>query len=328
MTLLNASFAEEQRHINSAISAAIDNLPPAVIPPARYVLEHGGKRLRPLLVVFTARLFGYTATDIYPLAAAMEFFHVATLLHDDVMDNAELRRGQTATHKKFGVTEAILTGDALLAEGNRLIATYGDPRLTAAASDAISRTTAGEILEIANQGKYSPDLNTYLDIIEGKTAWMIRTSCFIGACRAGATDAELPLAADYGRNLGMAFQVVDDILDFSPSEQTGKPEGGDIREGKLTPPIFYYLADLAAHQPEKLEAFLAAFASQNFTGQMVSETVTAVRSSGCTESWKLADSCLQQAQKALIAMTSGNRTDSRYRDILAALIVQVKTRKH
>ena len=106
----------------------------------------------------------------------MEMVHVATLLHDDVMDNAEMRRGSTATHKVFGVTETILAGDALLAKGNQIVAGFGDPRLTAATSDAIAQTANGEILEIANQGKNAPDLLIYNQIIAGKTAWMIRTS--------------------------------------------------------------------------------------------------------------------------------------------------------
>ena len=122
------------------------------MPIAQYAMGNGGKRLRPLLTVLVARLLGYADNDIYSLAAAMEMFHVATLLHDDVMDNAEMRRGSTATHKVFGVTETILAGDALLAKGNQIVAGFGDPRLTAATSDAIAQTANGEILEIANQG--------------------------------------------------------------------------------------------------------------------------------------------------------------------------------
>ena len=169
-------------------------LPPNSPPPScpspntRWGTGENGCRL---LTVLVARLLGYADNDIYSLAAAMEMFHVATLLHDDVMDNAEMRRGSTATHKVFGVTETILAGDALLAKGNQIVAGFGDPRLTAATSDAIAQTANGEILEIANQGKRAPNLLVYNQIIAGKTAWMIRTACNIGAIRANGTPEQI-----------------------------------------------------------------------------------------------------------------------------------------
>ncbi len=322
MVSLTESFAREQPHINRALSEAVTALPPAVVPIARYVLEHGGKRLRPLLTVFTARLFGDTAADIYTLAAAMELFHVATLLHDDVMDNADLRRGQVAAHKQYGVTEAILTGDALLAKGNQLVASFGDPRLTEAASDAIARTASGEIMELANQGAYFQDLTTYLDIITGKTAWMIRTSCKISALRAGVSSQLVSLAADYGYNLGMAFQIVDDILDFAPDSQTGKPEGGDIREGKLTPPIFFYVNTLSASEREY---FLSRFSTQSFAADELNRLVAAVRQYGCPKTWDLVDTYLKKTRETLDRMTSG-RDDSPYRTVLAMIIDHVRNR--
>ena len=210
MITLRTFIEQEQPRINAALAEAAAELPVSIMPIAQYAMGNGGKRLRPLLTVLVARLLGYADNDIYPLAAAMEMFHVATLLHDDVMDNAEMRRGSTATHKVFGVTETILAGDALLAKGNQIVAGFGDPRLTAATSDAIAQTANGEILEIANQGKNAPDLLIYNQIIAGKTAWMIRTSCNIGAVRANGTPEQVAGATDYGFNLGMAFQIVDD----------------------------------------------------------------------------------------------------------------------
>ena len=256
MITLRTFIEQEQPRINAALAEAAAELPVSIMPIAQYAMGNGGKRLRPLLTVLVARLLGYADNDIYSLAAAMEMFHVATLLHDDVMDNAEMRRGSTATHKVFGVTETILAGDALLAKGNQIVAGFGDPRLTAATSDAIAQTANGEILEIANQGKNAPDLLIYNQIIAGKTAWMIRTSCNIGAVRANGTPEQVAGATDYGFNLGMAFQIVDDALDFAPSSLTGKPEGGDVREGKLTPPIFFYANSLA---PAERYAFFAHF---------------------------------------------------------------------
>ena len=323
MTTLRTFLAQEQPTINAALTEAAAELPPSVIPIARYAMENGGKRLRPLLTVLTARLLGYGGDDIYSLAAAMEMFHVATLLHDDVMDNAELRRGSTATHKVFGVTETILAGDALLAKGNQLVAGFGDPRLTAATSEAIARTANGEILEIANQGKTAPDLLTYLDIIAGKTAWMIRTSCRIGAVRADGTPDQIAQATDYGFNLGMAFQIVDDALDFAPSSHTGKPEGGDVREGKLTPPIFFYADSLA---PAEREAFFAKFSTQSFSDEDVRRVIDAVRENRFDDRTRgIADTSLHKAQEALDGLAAALPA-SDLRDILAGLIGYVRDR--
>ncbi len=303
MTTLRTFLAQEQPNINAALAGAAAELPPSVVPIAQYAMGNGGKRLRPLLTVLMARLLGYGGNDIYALAAAMEMFHVATLLHDDVMDNAELRRGSTATHKVFGVTETILAGDALLAKGNQMVAGFGDPRLTAATSDAIAQTAYGEILEIANQGKRADDLRIYDEIIAGKTAWMIRTACNIGAIRAGGTPDQIERAAAYGFSLGMAFQIVDDALDFAPSSRTGKPEGGDVREGKLTPPIFFYADSLA---PAERETFFAQFAAQSFSDEDVRRIIDAIRDNGFDDRTRgIADTYLHQAQEALDGLTAG-----------------------
>lgn len=323
MLILRTFIAQEQPLINAALIEATAKLPGTVIPIARYALGNGGKRLRPLLTILMARLLGYAGQDIYALAAAMEMFHVATLLHDDVMDNADLRRGSKATHKVFGVTETILAGDALLARGNQLVAGFGDPRLSAATSEAIARTADGEILEIANQGKFTEDLSTYTEIISGKTAWMIRASCCIGAAKAGGTEEQIAHAAEYGYNLGMAFQIVDDALDFAPSDLTGKPEGGDVREGKCTPPIFFY-AD--ALPPEEREAFRARFAAQSFTEADVRQIIAAVRAGGFDNKTRgIADSYLQKAQKSLTELISGLPA-APYGEILSGFIGYVRDR--
>lgn len=323
MTTLRTLLAQEQPLINAALTKAIDELPPSVVPIAQYAVGNGGKRLRPLLTILVARLLGHTGDDVYALAAAMEMFHVATLLHDDVMDNALLRRGETAAHKVFGITPTILAGDALLAKGNQLVAAFGDPRLSAATSEAIAMTAGGEILEIAHQGKKAADLLTYAEIIAGKTAWMIQTACKVGAVRAQAEPERIEAAAAYGFNLGMAFQIVDDALDFAPSSRTGKPEGGDVREGKLTPPIFFYAASLS---PAEKERFFAAFAAQSFSEEDVRRVIDAVRAQGFDGKTRdIADTYLHKAQEALAALVEGLEPSS-CADILTALIAYVRDR--
>ncbi len=324
MTTLRTFIAQEQPPINTALIEAVAELPPSVAPIARYALENGGKRLRPLLTVLFSRLLGYEKDDIYRLAAAMEMFHVATLLHDDVMDNADLRRGHAATHTRFGVTPTILAGDALLAKGNQIVARFGDARLSAATSEAIAMTANGEILEIAHQGRQADTLETYTDIIAGKTAWMIRTACDIGALRAQGTAEQIESAAAYGFNLGMAFQIVDDALDFAPSSRTGKPEGGDVREGKLTPPIFFYAQSLP---PAEKERFFTAFASQSLSDAEVGRIIETVRAEGFDAKTRdIADGYLHKAQDALAVLRAG-LPGSVHADILASLIGYVRDRE-
>ena len=221
--LLKARLALELPPINAALKRAEQDLPEAVRPVARHIFDAGGKRLRPLLTVLTARLCGYDKDDIYDLAVTLEMLHAATLLHDDVLDNAATRRGQAAAHTLFDVTPTILAGDALLSHANAMVADYGDPRLCRCFSEATSRTATGEILEIAAQRRVQTTAGEYEEIVRGKTAWLIRASCQMGALRAGASDALVEAAASYGENVGMAFQMVDDALDFAPKAKPASP---------------------------------------------------------------------------------------------------------
>ena len=240
----------EQPRINAVLDSETEMLDELVRPVLRHVLKAGGKRLRPLLTLLTARGLGYTGEDIYLRACSLEFLHSATLLHDDILDGAALRRGFPATHLVFGQTQAILAGDVLLALGNKLMAESGDPRLTACISEAIMHTALGEIAEIAHIRDATLDFEGYLAIITGKTAYLIQAACMCGAllAKAGATIEQA--AADFGLNLGIAFQLVDDALDYaSTAESVGKPVGADLREGKLTLPLLHYLQ--ATDQPER-----------------------------------------------------------------------------
>ncbi len=245
MDRLKAYFHAQLPLINSSLEAGIQGLHPLVLPVAEHVLEAGGKRLRPLLCRLVSTALGHDPESGIPLGCALEYLHSATLLHDDILDGAELRRGRQAAHKVFGFRKTILTGDALLALANRLIADYDIPRLMSCASAAIVETASGEILEIASAGQPSLTRDEYLEIIRGKTAFLIQASCQCGAILAKAGHDVEEGAKAYGLNLGIAFQLVDDALDYSvPSESTGKPSGGDLREGKITLPLILLLETL------------------------------------------------------------------------------------
>ena len=320
MLLLKARLGRELPAINKALQDAVDALHPSVQPVARHIFDAGGKRLRPLLVILLARLLGHDGGDIYPLAASMEMLHAATLLHDDVLDNADSRRGREAAHIRFGVAVTILAGDALLASANSCVARYDDPALCRCFSQATSRTAAGEILEIASQRHVDVGAETYADIIRGKTAWLIRASCEMGALRAGGNVMQVAAAAEYGENLGMAFQLVDDALDFADSGETGKPTAGDVREGKLTPPLRLYRQWLGE---EERAAFDAAFVCGLLTEDDARRIAAEVRAQGFDRAAR--EEAVAYLDKALMALD--RLPEGKELDVLRQMAEYVRDRK-
>ena len=320
MIQLKARLALELPGINRALNKAVDTLPEPVRPVARHIFDAGGKRLRPLLTVLTSRLLGYESKNIQDLAITLEMLHAATLLHDDVLDNAVSRRGKPAAHTIFDVSGVILAGDALLAGANALVANHGDTRLTRCFSEATSRTAAGEILEIAAQRRVDSSSADYEDMVRGKTAWLIRAACEMGALAAGADDASVTAAASYGENLGMAFQMVDDALDFAPESVTGKPTGGDVREGKLTPPLRLYRDSLNAAERS---AFDAAFCAGLMTEADAASIAESIRQAGYDDAVRRqADEFLDAARQALETLP-----DRPERELMRQMADYVRDRK-
>lgn len=242
---LKAAFLKELPAINAAISQEIDALPALVRPVAAHVMDAGGKRLRPMLTILFARAQGFRGDNLHTLASSLEFLHSATLMHDDILDNADLRRGKPAAHTLFGITPTVLAGDVLLALANEIVARTGNPALTSCISKAIMQTATGEIMEIAAIRKADITRAEYIEIITGKTAYLIQSACEFGVIAAGGSERARDSARTFGLNLGIAFQLVDDALDYtSQADTSGKPLGGDLREGKFTLPLLLYLQSL------------------------------------------------------------------------------------
>lgn len=291
MHVLQHYLRQELPFINDFLARETEKLPPLVRCVGRHVLQAGGKRLRPLLTILFARIHGELSANVLPLACAMEFFHSATLLHDDILDDSHLRRGQTTAHLVFGKTETILAGDVLLALGNRLVAEYDNPRLSWRVSDAILRTAAGEIQELDWVKNPSLSQDHYLEIITGKTAYLIQAACHCGAILADGGALVEQAALEYGINLGIAFQLTDDALDYvAQAEVAGKPVGGDLREGKLTLPLILYLEQLPNVEQKMLLAEIAPKASNPgheasfcLSEMRIAEIIQNVRASGCVD---------------------------------------------
>lgn len=215
----------------------------AMIPQlAGYLIAAGGKRIRPLLTLAAARLYGYDGPRPYALAAAVEFIHTATLLHDDVVDESDERRGKKPANLVFGNQASILVGDFLFSRAFQLMVKDGSLDVLRILSDAAAIITQGEVLQLSVAGQLSTSMDDYMHVIRGKTASLFAASCEIGPIVAGAGPDDADAMSSYGMNLGIAFQIADDILDYNADEsELGKRVGDDFREGKMTAPIILAL---------------------------------------------------------------------------------------
>jgi octaprenyl-diphosphate synthase len=216
----------------------------ALIPQlAAHIVAAGGKRLRPLLTLAAARMAGYRGTRHVALAACVEFIHTATLLHDDVVDESALRRGQASANALFGNKPSVLVGDFLFARAFQLMVTDGSLEVLRILSAASATISEGEVLQLVIQNDTSSTEAQYLAVIEGKTAALFAAATEVGAVVADCDAAAQSALRAYGHNLGVAFQLVDDALDYSAEqERLGKTVGDDFREGKITLPVLLAFA--------------------------------------------------------------------------------------
>ena len=224
--------------VNDVILRRMDS-PVALIPElAGHLIRAGGKRLRPMLTLASARLCNYTGKHHLLLAACVEFIHTATLLHDDVVDESALRRGNATANALWGNQSSVLVGDFLFSRAFQLMVEAGSLKTLGILSEAAARIAEGEVLQLLTTNDTSTTEDAYLDVIMAKTAPLFAAACRIGAVMAARPREEEDALNSYGRNLGIAFQLVDDVLDYSAREMTlGKTIGDDFREGKITLPV-------------------------------------------------------------------------------------------
>jgi octaprenyl-diphosphate synthase len=205
-----------------------------------YIINSGGKRLRPALVVLSAESFGYRGKHHHDLAAVVEFIHTATLLHDDVVDESALRRGRETANALFGNSASVLVGDFLYSRAFQMMVEVGQMRVMQTLADATNTIAEGEVLQLLNCHDAEVDAANYMRVIHCKTAKLFEAAMRLGAILGNASAADEEATASYGMHLGTAFQLVDDVLDYSADEaQTGKHLGDDLAEGKPTLPLIY-----------------------------------------------------------------------------------------
>ncbi len=238
MDSLAQLVADDLEAVNAVILDRMQS-PVALIPQlAGHVIAAGGKRLRPMLTLASAKLFGYQGRRHIDLAACVEFIHTATLLHDDVVDESALRRGSASANAVWGNQASVLVGDYLFSRAFEVMVEDGSLEVLSILSRASSVIAEGEVMQLTTTNDITTTEEAYLDVISSKTAALFAAACRIGAVVAERPRAEADALERFGRNLGVAFQLIDDVLDYSAKQLTlGKTIGDDFREGKVSLPV-------------------------------------------------------------------------------------------
>ena len=237
---LYAPIAGDMQAVDAVIRARLHSDVVLIRQVAEYIIGAGGKRLRPALVLFSAGALGYRGTHHHELAAVVEFIHTATLLHDDVGDGSELRRGNQTANALFGNAASVLVGDFLYSRAFQMMVSVGSMRVQQVLADATNTIAEGEVLQLLNCHNADVDIPQYLQVIRFKTAKLFEAAARLGAMLSGASAETEEGLARYGMHLGTAFQLVDDVLDYSGDEAaTGKHLGDDLAEGKPTLPLIH-----------------------------------------------------------------------------------------
>jgi octaprenyl-diphosphate synthase len=237
---LQTFLADDMRAVDQVIRERLHSEVALVSQVSEYIINSGGKRLRPVLVILSSGCFGYQGRAHHELAAVVEFIHTATLLHDDVVDESELRRGKQTANALFGNAASVLVGDFLYSRAFQMMVSVDNMRVMRILSDATNVIAEGEVLQLLNCHDADIDEENYLKVIRYKTAKLFEAAARLGAVIGGGTAEQEEAMAQYGMHLGTAFQLVDDVLDYSGnSDETGKNIGDDLAEGKPTLPLLF-----------------------------------------------------------------------------------------
>ena len=288
----------------------------------RYVREGGGKRVRPALLLLACRMAGYRGDRAILLASVVEFIHTATLLHDDIIDEATVRRGRSSVNTRWGNDVTVLLGDFLYTKSMGMALSQDNLKILRLLSDVTLRMIEGEILEIERNGKLEVTEDEHVDLVRRKTADLFAACTRIGAMLAGVSEEKERALANYGMNLGICFQMVDDLLDYTAEEKTlGKPVANDLREGKLTLPMIFLLKKAGPVAAEKVRMVLE---DRGFDRISREEIARLARDHGALEEARLlAERYAEAARRDLMVFER-----SAYREALEVLPDFILARDH
>ena len=320
---LLAHLGPEMARIDAAMRA---DLAAITSPMLHEIIHHaifnGGKRVRPLLLLLAARTCGMATTDdTYRLAMSFEYLHAASLLHDDVIDHAEQRRGKASANTLWGNSNVILAGDYLHTRAMTLAGTVGSPEILTVIGNATSAMVEAEFLQAKTVTDIDQSEENYFAVLAGKTGALISSPCEAGALAAGASTALRQALRDYGQALGLAFQVVDDLLDYlGDPAKTGKAVGNDFQEGKMTLPLLCALATAPARQKQTLLDLLAATPEQRRAAHQTAHAIIE-ENNGFAAARQKAEELVREACAALSPFP-----DSDAKSVLIGLAGYVLTR--
>ncbi|EKF74477.1 transferase [Alcanivorax hongdengensis A-11-3] len=298
--------------VNAFINHHLDSNVPLIREVGDYIVQSGGKRLRPLVSILAARASGYTGQQHIDVAAVIEFLHTATLLHDDVVDESNLRRGRPTVNAVWGNAASVLVGDFLISRALQLMVALQHPRLLEIFSQSTNTISEGEVLQLINVRDPNTTEQNYMRVIHHKTAKMFESAAETGAVL-GATDGNDHVEAftRYGRHLGIAFQLIDDVLDYQgDADALGKNVGDDLAEGKPTLPLIYTINNGSAEQARLIRDAIRSGGLEH-----LQEIVETVRASGGLQ--YTIDKADEQTHLALDALAQV--PDSPYKDALVRL---------
>ncbi|RJG27058.1 octaprenyl diphosphate synthase [Massilia cavernae] len=314
------SIAPDMEAVNKVIRERLHSEVTLVNQIAEYIISAGGKRIRPVLVLLIANAYGYRGTAHHELAAVVEFIHTATLLHDDVVDESSMRRGRQTANALFGNAASVLVGDFLYSRSFQMMVGLDNMRVMQILSDATNVIAEGEVLQLLNM--HDPDVTqeSYLKVIRSKTAKLFEAAAQLGALVSGATDEQIDAAGEYGRSLGTAFQLIDDVLDYAgDATEIGKNVGDDLREGKPTLPLIYLMENGTEEQRQLVRSCIEQGDEQHFDA-----ILAAVTSSGALDyTRREAETAARRAAEAVAGLP-----DSVFKQSLLQLCTFAVDRTH
>lgn len=300
-------IAVDMDAVNAVIRRQLRSEVPLVNQIGEYIIGAGGKRIRPMLVLLTANAYGYRGAHHHTLAAVVEFIHTATLLHDDVVDESSMRRGRQTANALFGNAASVLVGDFVYSRAFQMMVGVDSMRVMQILADATNVIAEGEVLQLLNM--HDPDVTEerYLEVIRSKTAKLFEAATELGALIAGAPPAEIEAAAEYGRSLGTAFQLIDDVLDYSGNAaDIGKNVGDDLREGKMTLPLIFLMQHGSPDQRDLVRACIEHGDEKHF-----GDVLGAITRSGALEYTRSqAEAAARHAATAITGMPPSEFKDS------------------
>ncbi len=276
---IRAVIAEDMSSVDAVIRRRLSSEVVLINQISHYIVESGGKRLRPALVALAGNHFGAQKDHCHEAAAVIEFIHTATLLHDDVVDESDLRRGRRTANSQFGNAAAVLVGDFLYSRAFQMMVEIGSMRVMQVLAEATNVIAEGEVLQLLNIHDADTNEEEYLQVVRYKTAKLFAAACQVGAILGNASEKDEAALTEYGMRVGTAFQLIDDVLDYSGDfAETGKNIGDDLAEGKPTLPLIY-----ALHHGNAAQAGVIRRAIEQGGREDMPEVVAAIQATGALE---------------------------------------------